>query len=161
MYPTPDFMLIGHFCGSRVRVPSGQMVSGRPEVRMLMDSASMAFALPERRGTGCMPTVWNHLPMTGQCAISALAMNRGRRPRWNRLIIGTKTSYMVTCVAAVMNGPVSGTCSRPHAYTLLRWLSTTDTPLSRRAVAFGFCALISASFGVRGPVGYSLVGSTR
>ncbi len=72
---------------------------------------------------------------------------------WNRLIIGTNTSYMVTCEAAVMNVPVSGTRSRPQARTLLRLRSTLETPSSRRSVALGFCALISAVLGVRGPVG--------
>ncbi len=72
--PTPFFMLIGHFCGSRVTVPSGHTVSGRPEVRISTDVSSMALALPARRCTGCMPTSWNHLPISGHLAISALAM---------------------------------------------------------------------------------------
>ena len=67
-------MLIGHFWGSRVTVPSGHTVSGRPEVRISIDVSSMAFALPERLCTGCMPTSWNHLPISGQVAISAFAM---------------------------------------------------------------------------------------
>ena len=72
--PTPFFMLIGHFCGSRVTVPSGHTVNGRPEVRMPTEVSSMARALPLRRSTGCMPTSWNHLPISGHEAISALAM---------------------------------------------------------------------------------------
>ena len=47
--PTPFFMLIGHFFGSRVTVPSGQTVSGRPLVRISTEVSSMARALPDRR----------------------------------------------------------------------------------------------------------------
>ena len=78
--PTPFFMLIGHFCGSRVTVPSGHTVRGRPEVRMSTEVSSIARAWPLRRRTGCMPTAWNHLPINGHVAISALAMYLGRRP---------------------------------------------------------------------------------
>ena len=74
MNPTPFFMLIGHFCGSRVTVPSGQIVRGRPPVRIEIDSSSIWRALPLRRVTGCMPTARNHLPMIGHLPISALAM---------------------------------------------------------------------------------------
>ena len=74
MYAAPSLMLITHFFGSRVTVPSGQTVSGRPETRMSIEVSSISLALPEWRWTGCMPTIWNHLPMIGHFAISALAM---------------------------------------------------------------------------------------
>ena len=62
---------------------------------------------------------------------------------------------------AAMNGPVSGTCSMPHALSLVRLRNTMSHPVSRRWVAFGFCASISAVLALRGPHGKSWVGSTR
>jgi len=115
MYAAPFLHVMGHFFGSRVSVPSGHTVSGRPDVTMEMDSSSMALACPEWRLTGCIPTVLRPQPTMGQCDISALAMKRGRRPWSNRPIMGMNTSYSVICVHAVMKGPVSGTFSRPHA----------------------------------------------